>query len=169
MAPRTGTEGEPRGSLTERNIALHNALEESKESGDNVMSWMEKVIAEERIHKYYSQLGAERFNLHNQGLVDIEHAMGRLSHVAFGSNTQGSNEQMSESLKLFEQHQQGVYRETPLERFLTPDGCSDLSYYARGALAEMETEFGDMEGQEKRREKAKNNVELVIRNKHRKE
>jgi hypothetical protein len=126
---------------------------------------MEKVIIEEQTHIFHSQLGIKCSNLRNQGSIDIEQAMDQLSQAVSGSNT----DQMSGSLKLFEQQQQrGACRETPLERFLSPDGCSDLSYFARPALAQMGTRFGDMEGREKRREKAKENVDSMASNKRQK-
>ncbi|KAE8357795.1 hypothetical protein BDV27DRAFT_80234 [Aspergillus caelatus] len=168
MPSNTSTKETPNSNLTERNLALHNIIEESEESGNGVTSWIEKVIADERIHQYYSQLGIQRLSEHDQDNVDIEQAMDHLSQATFTSKSAETHNQTNESLKLFEQQQPGVYRETPLERFLTPDGCSDLSFYAREALSQMGTELGDMEGQDKRKAKAKENMELVIRNKRRK-
>ncbi|KAE8350455.1 hypothetical protein BDV28DRAFT_159613 [Aspergillus coremiiformis] len=164
MPLQPGTEEVPQNGLTEENLALHTVTEESREPDNSIMSWMEKVIADERIHRLHSQLGAEHLKAHNQNNVNIEQAMDQLNQAAFVSNTREIQDQLSETLKLFEQ-QQGMYRETPLERFLTPDGCSDLSYYARDTLAEIGTGFGDMEGQDKRRAKVEQNMDLVIRNK----
>ncbi|KAF7590750.1 hypothetical protein BBP40_002488 [Aspergillus hancockii] len=163
MAPKGGKEVSP-SNLTESNLTLHNTVEESGKPDGSVMSWMAKVIVEEQIHRYHSQLGVKCSNLQNQDSIDIEQVMDQLGQAASGSNT----DQMSGSLKLFEQQHRGTYRETPLERFLTPDGCSDLSYFARPALAQMGTDFGDMEAQEKRRAKAKENVESVASNKRQK-
>ncbi|OGM43887.1 hypothetical protein ABOM_005943 [Aspergillus bombycis] len=169
MSSESSTEEVPNSNLTEKNLALHNIIEESGQSSNGVMSWIEKVIADERIHQHFSQLGMQRLSAHGQDNVDIEQAMDHLSQATFDSNSAETQNQTSESLKLFEQQQLGAYRETPLERFLTPDGCSDLSFYAREALSQMGTEFGDMEGQDKRKAKAKENMELAIRNKRRKE
>lgn len=66
-------------------------------------------------------------------------------------------------LKMFEQTQ-GMCLETPLERFLTPDACSDTSYFARLALTQMGTSFSCMEGREQRSKKAKENVLAARRN-----
>ncbi|KNG89957.1 hypothetical protein ANOM_001173 [Aspergillus nomiae NRRL 13137] len=165
MSSEPSTEEVPNSNLTERNLALHNTIEESEESRNGVMSWIEKIITEERIHQHFSQLGMQRLSAHGQDNVDIEQAMDHLSQVTFASNSAETQNQTTASLKLFEQQQPGAYRETPLERFLTPDGCSDLSFYAREALSQLGTEFGDMEGQDKRKAKAKENIELVIRNK----
>ncbi|KAF7628889.1 hypothetical protein F9C07_1429 [Aspergillus flavus] len=169
MPSTASTEETPNSNLTERNLALHNIIEESEESGNGVTSWIEKVIADERTHQYYSQLGLQRLSTLDQDDVDVERAMDHLSQDTCASNSAETHNQTNESLKLFEQQQIGAYRETPLERFLTPDGCSDLSFYAREALSQLGTELGDMEGQDKRKAKAKENMDVVIRNKRRKE
>ncbi|KAB8204425.1 hypothetical protein BDV34DRAFT_117256 [Aspergillus parasiticus] len=169
MPSTASTEETPNSNLTERNLALHNIIEESEEPGNGVTSWIEKVIADERIHQYYSQLGIQRLSTLDQADVDVERAMDHLSQDTSASNSAETHNQTNESLKLFEQQQLGAYRETPLERFLTPDGCSDLSFYAREALSQLGTELGDMEGQDKRKAKTKENMDLVIRNKRRKE
>lgn len=69
------------------------------------------------------------------------------------------------SLKLFERRD-GACLESPLERFLTPDGCSDTPYFARWALAQIGLPFGGMEGMEERKKMAEVNV-LVTRGNHR--
>ncbi|KAE8382831.1 hypothetical protein BDV26DRAFT_288136 [Aspergillus bertholletiae] len=169
MASKSSTDEVPYSNLTEKNLALHNIIEESEESNNGVTSWIEKVIAEERIHQHFSQFGTQLLGTRDQDKVDIEQAMDRLSQATYVSNSAETYNQTIESLKLFEQQQPGGFRETPLERFLTPDGCSDPSFYAREALSQMGTELGDMEGQGKRKARTKENMEVVIRNRHRKE
>ncbi|GMG06913.1 unnamed protein product [Aspergillus oryzae var. brunneus] len=166
MPSTASTEETPNSNLTERNLALHNIIEESVSPAGSL-----KVIADERTHQYYSQLGLQRLSTFDQDDVDVdvERAMDHLSQDTCASNSAETHNQTNESLKLFEQQQIGAYRETPLERFLTPDGCSDLSFYAREALSQLGTELGDMEGQDKRKAKAKENMDVVIRNKRRKE
>lgn len=52
-----------------------------------------------------------------------------------------------------------------MERFLTPDGCSDPSYYARPALERTQIAFGSMESVGERRRRAQANMEMVIQRK----
>lgn len=68
-----------------------------------------------------------------------------------------------ESVKLFEERR-GICLENPLERFLTPDGCSDTAYFARVALKQIGLQFGGMEGLEERKKMASENVQVIVKN-----
>lgn len=67
------------------------------------------------------------------------------------------------SVKLFEERQ-GMCLESPLERFLTPDGCSDTAYFARLGLEQIGLQFGSLEGLEERKRMADENVQVVTKN-----
>lgn len=53
-----------------------------------------------------------------------------------------------------------------MERFLTPDGCSDPSYYARPALERTHIAFGSMESVGERQRRAQGSMEMVIQRKN---
>lgn len=55
--------------------------------------------------------------------------------------------------------------EGPLERFLTPDGCSGPSYYTRPALEGMGLSFGSMDGKEERKQIAQQRADVVVKRK----
>jgi hypothetical protein len=77
--------------------------------------------------------------------------------------TPGESEEYShDSLRLF-RPRQDPFQESPLERFLTPDGCSDPSIFARRALAEIGTPLGSTETIAERKRIAKRNAEKVKR------
>ncbi|KAH8694018.1 hypothetical protein BGW36DRAFT_430041 [Talaromyces proteolyticus] len=62
-------------------------------------------------------------------------------------------------LELFNIPCQATY-ESPLERFLTPDGCSDPTYFARPTLKQQ---FGDMNSTATRRRQAEREMEIIGR------
>lgn len=67
-------------------------------------------------------------------------------------------------LELFDQTQ-GQCLEEPIERFLTPDGCSDPPGFARRAMVESGVYFGDAGGIDERKRMAEANVRQVARGK----
>lgn len=121
--------------------------------------WAEKVIREEEIRKFYSMMGT--------GIANKD-----ANHVNGGSEDQGhvfpatrdSPSHLSSSIKLFE-HGQDQYLESPLERFLTPDGSSDPQYFARPALERLGTHFDRAQGVVERQQMAKNNAKSAARTK----
>lgn len=121
--------------------------------------WAEKVIREEEVQKFYSVIGTGIVN------KDANYANGDSedqSHVF--PATRDSPSHLSSSIKLFE-HGQEQYLESPLERFLTPDGSSDPRYFARPALECLETHFDKAQGVAERQQMAKNNAKSVARTK----
>ncbi|OJJ33952.1 hypothetical protein ASPWEDRAFT_173387 [Aspergillus wentii DTO 134E9] len=144
--------------LTEYNLALHNeALQ--KDSRMATVAWVEKVIMEEQIHQFHSQLKMN--DTEQLSGMDIEGDIERINQSMSAMEYDSTQAQTIASLKLFEQTL-GLCLESPLERFLTPDGCSDPSYFARLALTQMDTPLGSMDKRDERREMAKKNVELVV-------
>ncbi|KAE8154038.1 hypothetical protein BDV25DRAFT_136406 [Aspergillus avenaceus] len=153
--------------LTEKNVALHNAIEGLAEP-KTIMSWMEKVIVDESTQAFYSELGLQYLDDKNDGEpLDFEESMDQLTEVASGAAINGL-EYITKSLKLFSRKSEKACRATPLERFLTPDGNSDPVIFSRSALAFMGAGYGDLEGLEKRTQQMKENVGKVARNKLRK-
>ncbi|RAK78586.1 uncharacterized protein BO72DRAFT_506855 [Aspergillus fijiensis CBS 313.89] len=139
-----------------------------------VPSWIDSLIAEERIHAYYSQLGVSLCEPPAVANHDIESGMEQLLQVDYSSSTKqqpsarlaaSSDNQVPASLKLFESKvaldQTNIRHETPLERFLTP-GYSDPCFYAQPALAQAGIQLGSLEGKEKRKRMARENVERVV-------
>ena len=123
-----------------------------------MVTWAEKVIKQEQIHMFFRQYRVDDFDPLSPLSGDPKHQ--DETHV--GEFTQ---EHPAASLKLF--HQREVMcLESPLERFLTPDGCSDTWYFAQLTLEQMEIPFGSMEGMEKRKEMAELNV-LITKNNNR--
>ncbi|RAH66459.1 uncharacterized protein BO66DRAFT_442030 [Aspergillus aculeatinus CBS 121060] len=161
--------------LIERNLAIHEELSEMHAHTEStVPSWIDSLIAEERIHAYYSQLGVSLCEPPAVANHDIESGMKQLLQVDYSSSTKqqpsarlaaSSDNQVSASLKLFESKvaldQTNIRHETPLERFLTP-GYSDPCFYAQPALAQAGIQLGSLEGKEKRKRMARENVEHVV-------
>lgn len=114
---------------------------------------------EERIHLFHSQLGMS--SLGNQPDMDN---VGNCAKQQINSyrdrNSSPTQRMIDTNLKLFKQGQE-IFAEEPLERFLTPDGCSDPSFFARPALAKMDMPFGSAEKIDDRKRKARSNAELV--------
>lgn len=67
------------------------------------------------------------------------------------------------SLKVFEPAQ-GMSLESPLERFLTPGGCSAPSYFVGSAMQQIGFRLGNMNEKYERKRIARENVALVVRN-----
>ncbi|RAH83778.1 hypothetical protein BO86DRAFT_34517 [Aspergillus japonicus CBS 114.51] len=161
--------------LIERNLAIHEELSEMHaQSESTVPSWIDSLIAEERIHAYYAQLGVSLCEPPAVAHHDIESDLEQLRQVDYASTTKqqpnvrfaaSSKNQVSASLKLFESKvaldQTNIRHETPLERFLTP-GYSDPCFYAQPALAQAGIQLGSLEGKEKRKRMARENVERVV-------
>ncbi|OJJ99420.1 hypothetical protein ASPACDRAFT_44083 [Aspergillus aculeatus ATCC 16872] len=161
--------------LIERNLAIHEELTElHAHTESTVPSWIDSLIAEERIHAYYSQLGVSLCEPTAVADHDIESDVEQLPQVDYASSTKqrpdarftvSSDNQVCASLKLFESKvaldQTNIRHETPLERFLTP-GYSDPCFYAQPALAQAGIQLGSLEGKEKRKRMARENVERVV-------
>ncbi|RJE17513.1 hypothetical protein PHISCL_10149 [Aspergillus sclerotialis] len=141
--------------LTEHNLQLHNRLLQRQELNIPLVTWAEKVIKQEQIHLFFRQY---RFH----GFDPLFHLSGDPKHQDDAHAREFIQEHPVASLKLFQQRK-SMCLESPLERFLTPDGCSDTWYFAQLALAQMEIPFGSMEGMEKRKEMAEMNV-LITKN-----
>ncbi|RAL12264.1 uncharacterized protein BO97DRAFT_452149 [Aspergillus homomorphus CBS 101889] len=164
----------PPAPLTERNLCVHEELSEMHLLSDpTIPSWIDSLIAEERIHVFHSQLGFSLSDPDAAPSDDIASEGEQLSQAVYTASTcppkvesaSSANNQLPSSLKLFENKiamdQKSINRETPLERFLTP-GYSDPCFYAKPALANAGIQPGTSEGREKRKQMAKENVELVV-------
>ena len=114
------------------------------------MSWAEKVIKQEQIHLFFRHYQVDGFD-------PLARIGGSPKHPDEASPMEFIQGHPVTSLKLFEERE-GMCLESPLERFLTPDGCSDTWYFAQLALARQEIPFGSMEGMRKRMEMARTNV-----------
>lgn len=117
--------------------------------------WVEKVIKDEQVHLFYSSSQSRILEPRSPEdiLLDIE----RL--------TTDTTLMPDASLRIFEPPQ-GMCLESPLERFLTPGECSTPSYFAGPALEQMGFRMGNMNGKYARKQRARENVRLVIENSH---
>ncbi|KAL1968272.1 hypothetical protein VTN77DRAFT_2107 [Rasamsonia byssochlamydoides] len=156
-----------RPGLTEGALALHNQNSAKDSNAPN--SWAAKVVTEERIHLYYCQLGQSQIDCGDHtangidGLTPAPHGQPERHLDYMESRSQSTADA---HLKIFQQRPLHTSPpEGPLERFLTPDGCSDPSYYARPALEKTQIAFGSMETVDERRSRARGNVEMVIQKK----
>ena len=176
--------------LTASNLALHDQLLQRVSSShrsmlpispktrpqehptDSIVPWVEKVIKEERIHQFYTSLNiaTARDNATPQTKDIADPGLDIVSdlhqtHLAQRSPTGETHlEQLMDDLKLFDERP-GICIESPLERFLTPDGCSAPSYFVRPALENVSsgTGFGCLEGMEERRATARGHAAAVSR------
>ncbi|KAL2003502.1 hypothetical protein VTN02DRAFT_3597 [Thermoascus thermophilus] len=147
--------------LTEDILALHDQALERDFAGRN--TWVEKVVREERIHLFYSQAGTcsleAQLDMDNDGhyapqpIHDHPKRNGGPALQPCGV--------IDTDLKLFKQGQEVLLTEEPLERFLTPDGCSDPPFFARPALAKLDMPFGSAETMDDRKRKARSNAEMA--------
>jgi len=146
-------------ALTEKSIAdLDREL--TKQTGKQSKSWAEQVVGDERIHLFCSQLG----QTYQEDECEWTAAAGPRSVVAGleeGSTSNNTRRQpdhshLNTALKLFICHGDTTFPEGPLERFLTPDGCSDPPYFVRPLLGD---EFGSASGIEERQQQARYNTE----------
>ncbi|PYH47909.1 uncharacterized protein BP01DRAFT_421593 [Aspergillus saccharolyticus JOP 1030-1] len=176
-------------SLTESNLSIHEEQSERVSpltcsfqqalSEPTVPSWIDTLIAEERIHAYHSQLGSSLCELpllaNHETKLDTEQQLAQAQGPYASSAKQPStaqpaagpdnHDQVPISLKLFENMgslgQGSIRHERPLERFLTP-GYSDPCFYTKPALAQIGVKLGSMEDKEKRKQLARENVELAV-------
>lgn len=111
-----------------------------------------KVVKWEKIHQTYRHLGhamGHKLAIDNKDRVEDT-----------GSKyTSPQESESSCSLELFSPDQPS--NEGPLERFFTPDGCSDPLYLARPALG---TQFANKDSTETRRLQAQMCVETIAQN-----
>ncbi|PYI02069.1 hypothetical protein BO78DRAFT_287188, partial [Aspergillus sclerotiicarbonarius CBS 121057] len=132
-----------------KSLPLHNPSNKTQSPPVPTRTWIDSLIASERIHLFTTQLALPLSNPQPTTIdidADLQHIT-NLPHIS--------------SLKLFEHtHHQTMHQETPLERFLTP-GYSDPCYVVKPALAGMGVQFGSLEGGEERRKMARDNVEVV--------
>ncbi|KAN0073902.1 hypothetical protein V8E54_007839 [Elaphomyces granulatus] len=143
-------------SLTEKSIADLDR-EFTKQTGESSRSWAEKVVGDERIHLFYSTLGQN----YQEGEGEWTTTAGPISGPEEGSTLRNIKQQPDQShlnatLKLFIRYGDTAFPEGPLERFLTPDGCSDPPYFVRPLL---DNEFGSAGSIEERQQQARNNTE----------
>ncbi|KAJ9272491.1 hypothetical protein DTO212C5_1218 [Paecilomyces variotii] len=138
--------------LTKELLEEQEALFRSNQGNDH--SWVDKVINDERVCLFHSQLGMAMSHYQDPS-SRAANETGALAH-------RKDEGQSSDALKLFRPRQE-LFQESPLERFLAPDGCSDPSYFARPALAEMGIPFGSSETIEVRKRAAKENAERVAK------
>lgn len=117
---------------------------------------------EERIHLFYSQAGAcsleTQLDMDNVGHYAPQPIHGHPKRN--GAPALRPCGMIDTSLKLFKQGQE-VFTEELLERFLTPDGCSDPPFFARPALAKLDMPFGSAETIDDRKRKARSNAEMA--------
>jgi hypothetical protein len=123
-------------------------------------TWAEKVVNEERIRLFHSQLGKRL--LEGQELAD--HRLSSMYPIQdqpeiLPDSKLESDKCQIDDLHLFSQGCSKAYLEGPLERFLTEDGCSDPPYFTRRVLG---NKFGSAESIPERREKAKRNMQMAI-------
>ena len=115
--------------------------------------WVEKVIKDEQVHLFYSS-GQARI-LEPRRPEDIALDIERLNVDTTLMPDTG--------LRIFEPPQ-GMCLESPLERFLTPGGCSAPSYFVGPAMKQMGFRLGNMDEKYGRKAMAQQDVALVIRN-----
>ncbi|KAA8645963.1 hypothetical protein EYZ11_010081 [Aspergillus tanneri] len=152
MAPSTSPH-----SLTTSNLILHDKLLEYDHPNITIISWIDKVIREERIHWFYSHLCTALSESQNE---DLDADMMQLDQRLTALTSNADMEEMMMSLNLFEQPE-GLCLESPLERYLTPGGCENPSVFVRPALVEMGVQFGGTHGLDERLIKAKENVDFT--------
>ncbi|PYH89836.1 hypothetical protein BO71DRAFT_97266 [Aspergillus ellipticus CBS 707.79] len=143
--------------LTEQNLALHTLLMESSTATEPVPTWVESLIAEERIRLV---LAEHNIPLSSPDNLDID---ADIKHITEAFATLGHKDHPLSSSKLCEHAHSttadhATYRETPLERFLTP-GHGDPSYVAKASLADAGIQYGSMEDSERRRMIGEKNAE----------
>ncbi|PKY08042.1 hypothetical protein P168DRAFT_323231 [Aspergillus campestris IBT 28561] len=154
--------------LTETNLAWHDQLLQCEHPTDSIVPWVEKVIKEEQIHQFYTSLNTATLATHQANDITdpgLDIVSDLHLHPAQGSPTGETHpERLMGDLKLFDQRP-GICIESPLERFLTPDGCSAPSYFVRPALENVSerTGFGCLEGMEERRDMARGYAAAVSR------
>ncbi|PLB38397.1 uncharacterized protein BDW47DRAFT_125538 [Aspergillus candidus] len=126
--------------LTESNLALHDQSFQCEHPTDSIIPWVEKIIKEERIHQFYTSLNTATSATHqtnditSRGPDIVSDLHLHQTHLAQQSSTGETHlEQLMGDLKLFDQRP-GICIESPLERFLIPDGCGAPSYFVRPAL-----------------------------------
>ncbi|GAD97191.1 conserved hypothetical protein [Paecilomyces variotii No. 5] len=135
--------------LTKELLEEHEkSLKANQDSGHN---WVNKVVQDEQLHLLHSRLGMTELNQRSSSQA----ATGRDARTH-----QESERQNSDILALFEPRQES-FQESPMERFLTPDGCSDPPFFARPALARNGIPFGDAQSMEVRKMSAKDNMDKV--------
>ncbi|KAJ9293131.1 hypothetical protein DTO271G3_8075 [Paecilomyces variotii] len=138
--------------LTKELLEEQEALFRNNQGNDH--SWVDKVINDERVCLFHSHLGMTD--------LDNERWPSRAANETDALAPGNDEGQSSDVLKFFRPRQE-LFQESPLERFFTPDGCSDPSYFARPALAKMGIPFGSSETTEVRKRAAKENAERVAK------
>ncbi|QKX57407.1 uncharacterized protein TRUGW13939_04519 [Talaromyces rugulosus] len=136
--------------LTEEILIQHNLLiSEQKISTEE--SHAAKVVKWEKIHQAHYQLGdtmGHKIVLDSDPFDDDASKHTSLQETEFSCNLE---------LSLLDQSAS----EGPLERFFTPDGCSDPCYLSRDALG---TQFANEDSVEARRLHAEMCVEIIVQN-----
>lgn len=152
------------------------------------MPWSQSIIKDEQSHRRYSSsllqeqsndIGLDPLlarpesdrNVHphlalgdDDVLRDIEQRAAALDQSS--SAIQPKDDNLLEELKRFEspQEESGVYRESPLERFLALGELDGPTYYTRPALERLGLQAGDLEGMQERQDLTQRNLDVVSTN-----
>ncbi|OJJ48618.1 hypothetical protein ASPZODRAFT_140892 [Penicilliopsis zonata CBS 506.65] len=140
--------------LTESNLAAYNLFWQQKARDESINIWVDKVIRQEQRHWLFSELTSNDVGHQEEG--DILDGLDLLLGDAPGLDLIGLSHWMFEET-------QDVSMVNPIERFLTPDGCSDPLYFALPALQRMGIPFGSMEGKEARVQMVKTSLESMAK------
>ncbi|CRG88224.1 hypothetical protein PISL3812_05251 [Talaromyces islandicus] len=139
--------------LTEESLTQHNLLM-SKQKISTEESYAAKVVKWEKIHQIYRQLGD------TMGYkIVIDNNNDQVEDTASKDTTLQESESSCNLEELFTPDHPS--NEGPLERFFTPDGCSDPCHFARYALG---TQLANKDGIEARRLLAELCVETIVQN-----
>ncbi|PWY92771.1 hypothetical protein BO70DRAFT_349087 [Aspergillus heteromorphus CBS 117.55] len=156
--------------LTEENLSAHTQQMESTTHTHThnhnhtdkhthpIPSWVEELITEERIRLSISQHALTPTNPKNISPDDIQAIMDAITvtspktHPFYTSKLWDTAPPKTADRVL--------YRETPLERFLTPGNCEPC-YFDKMALAAVGIQYGSLESCGVRRAMAERNVEVA--------